>query len=76
MCKKGYAGTGTATQYAGSASCAKNDDIFATKAITNCEYHISSGNNTNACYSCKADFAVASTGTSCKAFTTDSNCRT
>lgn len=69
MCSKGYAGSGTATENAGYASCA------TSSVISNCEYHYLSGASTLACYSCASNYAVASTPTTCSAYTTDSNCR-
>jgi len=39
-------------------------------AITNCDY--ASGTS---CYFCASNYAVASTGTTCTAYTTDKNCR-
>lgn len=42
----------------------------AGTAIANCDY--ASGNG---CHYCKSDYAVASTGLTCSAYTTDSNCR-
>ena len=68
MCIKNYAGTGTATGV-GWSSCA------ASTAITNCEYQFLPGASTNACYSCKSNYAVASTSLTCSAYTTDGNCR-
>merc|ERR1711976_632305 len=56
--------------------CAKNKGGNATftactgTQITNCEY--ASGTS---CQICASDYAVASTGLTCTAFTTDSNCR-
>ena len=67
LCGKNKAGSGTATANAGYAACAGT-------ALTNCEYHYYNG-SAQACYSCKSNYAVASTTTSCTAFTTDSNCR-
>lgn len=68
MCKKNYAGSGTATANAGYASCSTSG------VITNCEYHYYTGSALG-CYSCKSNYAVASTSTTCTAYTTDSNCR-
>ena len=69
LCKKKYAGAGTATTNAGYNSCSP------TGVLTNCEYHYLSGSSTLACYSCKSNYAVASTAISCTAYTTDGNCR-
>merc|ERR1712151_189741 len=68
MCKKNYAPSGTLTASIGSSACA------TTGVITNCEYHYLSS-STTACYSCKSNYAVASTSTSCTSYTTDKNCR-
>lgn len=66
--------TSAATAYCGMCKKSKGGNTAYTScagtAITNCEYH--SGTN---CYSCKSKYAVASTGTTCSSFTTDSNCR-
>jgi len=69
MCAKGYSGTGVATENAGYASCSTANNI------ANCEYHYLAGASTLSCYSCATGYAVASTPTSCTAYTTDSNCR-
>jgi len=67
MCDKGYTGSGTQVSTLGYTACS------TTGVVTNCEYGLASDNTK--CYSCKSDYAVASTDTSCTAFTTDSNCR-
>lgn len=68
ICSKNYTGSGV-WQNGGYPACGTDN------TIGNCEYHylVSA---TGTCYSCKADYAVASTGTSCVSFTSDPNCRT
>merc|ERR1712113_108076 len=66
-CKEGYTGSGTQISNVGYTACS------TTGIIANCDYHMSSNNAQ--CYTCASDYAVASTNTSCTAFTTDSNCR-
>merc|ERR550532_2043765 len=68
VCKSEYAPSGTLTSGIGSTACA------TTSKITNCELHYLSG-TTVACYTCKSNYAVASTSTTCSSYTTDSNCR-
>jgi len=68
MCSKNYTGSG-AWQTGGYPECSTSG------TITDCEYH-DTATATITCYSCKPDYAVASTGTSCTSFTADKNCRT
>merc|ERR1711967_13878 len=62
VCKKGYYGTGTATN-AGYPTCTK-------ASVANCDWASDATN----CFYCKSNYAVSSTG-ACAAYTTDSNCR-
>jgi hypothetical protein len=61
-CDSGYTGSGTIAN-GGYPAC-------TTTTIANCD--IGAG---TACSTCKSGYAVAAAGTSCVAFTTDSNCR-
>ena len=56
---------------AGSALCVLDSGV----AIQNCEFDYINGQSKN-CYSCKASYAVTSTGTTCTSYTNDGNCRT
>jgi len=65
QCKSGYKGSGT-----------KANGYYPTCAsatITNAELGLGSDNTK--VYTCKSGYAVVTLETSCKAFTTDSNCR-
>merc|ERR1712054_24547 len=64
MCSSGYKPSGTAVSTVGYPSC-------VTGTITNATYYSSP----TVAYECASGYAVASTGTSCTAYTTDSNCR-
>jgi len=70
LCSSGYKGSGTAISSndgnVGYPTC-------VSQTITNCD--LPSATAATDCYTCNSNYAVVTAGTSCTAFTTDSNCR-